>query len=324
MSAACGLALLLTLLASPAAAQRGETDECDRWFPNITCGTDLRFPGFSPPLGAPYLFEDPFITTGVQTHLVWNEFPERSVFQGGDVTVAAAQVRLAITDRLALIATKDGWARLRPDQPLLNDETGFMDLGLGIKYALVRSAEQQFILTPSLRYETTQGSHDVFSGNGEGTWILGTSLGWGVGSVHLLGNVAAQLPVDGDAESSVLSYNLQVDFPLPGGWTPVLGLNGLHYLDDGAGTNMVKLASGARLPLATVQNVVGSGRFEGNDVLNLGSNGVEGNDVISVVFGIQRQVNDRWRIGLNYEHPLTRRKDLLQHRIHFSLLYELH
>ena len=110
--------------------------ECPKWFPDLRCEREARWEGFRKPIIAPYLFEDPFVTTGASLYYIYHEFPDDSALGGGEVHVAALQLRLALTERLGFIATKDGYVWLRPDLPLLDDEEGWMNLGAGLKYIL--------------------------------------------------------------------------------------------------------------------------------------------------------------------------------------------
>lgn len=100
---------LVAALCGAVPAFAGPSKQCQGWFPDFaaSCERQGRYQGFIPPMTMPYLFEEPFITTGLSGYGIWHEFPNESAFQGGDAWVAALQARIAITDRLALIATKD-------------------------------------------------------------------------------------------------------------------------------------------------------------------------------------------------------------------------
>ncbi|MEM7504824.1 MAG: hypothetical protein AAF417_22530 [Pseudomonadota bacterium] len=75
---------LLSFMAAPAAA----TEDCNEWFPDFNCeNREARYEGFTPPTSMPYLFEDPFINTGISTHLIWHEFPGDSALRAGDLWV---------------------------------------------------------------------------------------------------------------------------------------------------------------------------------------------------------------------------------------------
>ena len=315
------LVAISLLLAGPVQAAEPEK-ECPTWFPDLRCEREGRYEGFIMPMSAPYLFEDPFITTGLQAIGIWNDFPGNSVFLGGYARVYALQVRVALTDRLGFVASKDGYAGFYTDQPLFGTTNGFFDIMAGFKYALIDDPERNFILTPSLRYQGTQGSRDVLAGNGQGIWVPAVSAGWGIDDFRLLGDIGAQLPVDGDAQSTPLFYNLHVAHPVTSKLTPFVEMNGLHYLDEGDGSSTIRLKA-ASLPISAVQAVVGTGAFEGVDILNLGSDDVEGNNVISAAIGVRYAFNHNLSFGFSYERPVTRRKDILQQRFTISVLLEL-
>jgi hypothetical protein len=255
---AAGVALGIAL-ALPAAA----AEECEGFLPDFRCEREARYEGFVAPLSMPYVFEEPFVTTGLSGWYIYNEFPEKGLTGGGSATVYALQLRMALTDRIALIATQDGYMQLRPDLSLLDDKSGgWENLMAGVKVALVDLPEQRFILSPSLRFQTAQGSEDVLAGNGHGIWVPGVSLGWGPGPVRMLGNVAAFSALDIPPE-------------------------------------------------------------EGNDVLNFGSKGVDENDIVSFTVGARMQLMDDVSLGVGWEHPITKRKDLLQNRLYINLTWEL-
>jgi hypothetical protein len=159
MSTSLRTPALAVALCAAAPAFAESTTECPTWFPDLSCDRQGRYEGFIPPMTMPYLFEEPFITTGLSGYSIWHEFPNESSFQGGDAWIIALQARIAITDRLALIATKDGYAFLQPDDDSeLHDENGFFDISAGLKYALIDRPEDDFILTPSVRLELPVGN----------------------------------------------------------------------------------------------------------------------------------------------------------------------
>ena len=67
-------------------------------------------------------------------------------------------------------------------------------------YAVIDDRERGIIVTPSLRMEIPVGNADVFQGDGKGVFIPAVSFGWGPKDVHLISDIGAQLPVDGDRE----------------------------------------------------------------------------------------------------------------------------
>src|SRR3546814_5601160 len=63
---------------------------------------------YVPPLTNPVFNETPYITPEVRAIYLYNRLPEDFVTDGGYVNLAALQLRLALTERLGFIATKDG------------------------------------------------------------------------------------------------------------------------------------------------------------------------------------------------------------------------
>ncbi len=317
------LVLGLALLLFGAPADAAQPDECPLLVPDLRCDRDGRYEGFIPTMAFPYLFEDPFITTGVSAHFIRHEFPGRSVFRGGEAWVIAVQARLAITDRLAFIATKDGWTRLKPDASLIRDGQGWMNISGGFKYALIDRPDLPFILTPSIRFELTQGSPKIFSGHGEGQVIPAVSLAWGIGLFHLIGDICGRVPFDSQDQSTSIFYNVQADFALHRWLVPFVSWNGIEYVDNGVGNLPVRLEGGGSLPLATAQQALGTGSFEGVDILNLGSPGVEGEHYATVAVGVRVPFTKRISAGFAYERPVLNRKEITKDRMTLNLVFEL-
>lgn len=146
-------------------------ESCDAWFPDLNCDRSGRYEGFFKPIVHPYLFEDPFVTTGAYAYYLYHEFPDRSALQGGEAHVAALQIRVALTDKIALIATKDGYVWKRPGNALLDDTQGWMNIAFGLKGILYEAEDTPFIVSGILRYETDSGSTDTFQGHGDGQFL---------------------------------------------------------------------------------------------------------------------------------------------------------
>ena len=64
------------------------------------------------PVGSPLYFEDPFINSDIRPIYLWHKFPGGSALRGGQLSVYAMQAHVALTERLQLIATSDGYSRL--------------------------------------------------------------------------------------------------------------------------------------------------------------------------------------------------------------------
>jgi len=312
-------AALVAATATPARAAQPE--DCPTWFPDFRCEREGRYEGFTMPVTMPYLFEEPFNTSNVSMHVVHHQFPDDSVIDGGHLTVLSIQARVAITDRLGFIATKDGYVWFRPGHRLLRDQQGFFDISAGLKYVLVDRPDDDLIVSATLRFDVPTGSSDVFSGNGDGVANPGLSWAWGLGDFHAVGSLGGRIPFDGDKESTSFYYNLHLDYALHAHFVPFLEVNGTHWTSSGDGTLGIRTRIG-ELPLSTVQVATGSGRGEGNDVVNLGSQGVSGNDIVSMAVGARFPITKHVHTAFSYEFPVTTREDLLQQRASVNVTYE--
>ncbi|MCP4908094.1 MAG: hypothetical protein GY910_24245 [bacterium] len=296
------------------------SESCPTFLPDLRCDRQSRYEGFVAPMSMPYLFEDPFITTEFQGAFVYHEFPANSVFDGGYAAVVAAQIRLAITDRLAFIATKDGLTFLKPDQTLLKNEVGLMDITAGLKYALIDWREKNFILTPSLRYEIPLGKSELFQGKGDGVFIPAATFAWGLGDFHVIGGLGGQIPIDTDRDSTSLFYNLHLDYAIHEYFVPFVEVNGTHWTDSGDGGSGVRTTAGT-LSIDTVHAALGLSPFEGGDIANLGSSGIAGTDLITMAWGVRIPLDSHSSIGLSYEKAISRHKGIFDQRVTTMIRY---
>ncbi|MFO0840059.1 MAG: hypothetical protein U1D55_16250 [Phycisphaerae bacterium] len=243
------------------------------------------FEHFYEPVGNPLYFESPFINTQAKILYLWHKFPRGSQIGGGDLSVFALQARIALTDRLAFIATKDGYSVLNAG--ILPPSHGWNDAAVGFKYAAIVDRESDFVLTPAIRWEWENGGRSVLQGQDQ---ELAPSLSFAKGwdQFHLLGNLAGRFPMDGNDGNYILHWDLHLDYEvapeaLPG-FAPMLEFHGVHYLSDGD-----------RLPLG-----VG-----GLDYTNLGSEHVAGNSVYSAGIGFRWKLTPHLSVGSVWEFPLS-------------------
>ena len=308
-------ALLLAPL--PAAA----LPPCPTFFPDFHCDRQGRPEGFVPPVSAPYLFEDPFITTGLSGWYLYQSYPGGSALDGGHLNAVALQARVAITDRLAFIATKDGYVWNSPGLDIVDDDSAFVNIAAGFKYALIDLREKNFILTPALRIEAPTGGREVYSGYGDGVLIPSVSSACGLGDFHAIGSLGAQVPFSTAKQSTQLFYDLHLDYALFSHFVPLVELNGYHWTDAGNGHLPVETDLGT-VDLKTAQALLGTGGFEGQDLLNLGSPNVAGRDIVTFAVGARIPITRKISLGAVYEFPLTNRQDLLDQRVTANLSLE--
>jgi hypothetical protein len=319
-----GFTALIWILLTADVSNAAQPEDCPLFFPDFRCERSGRYEGFVMPMASPYLFEDPFITTGVQGVGIWHDFPGDSVFGGGDAWVVALQARVAITDRLALIATKDGYIFMDPaNDAVFKDNDGFFDITAGLKYALIDMPEKNFIASPSLRFDIPVGDRDVFSGNGDGVVIPAMSAAWGIDKFHVIGDLGGRIPFDRDKESTSLFYHLHLDYALLEYFVPLIELSGYHWTNSGDGSATVHGTKiSPALSLSEAQAALGVGRFEGADLVNLGSEGVAGNDLVTLAFGAKIPLNRHVAFGVIYELPITHREDIFNQRVMMSVVLE--
>ena len=253
---------------------------------------------FIEPVSAGTTFESPVIDSHLEAHIAHQNFPNNSIFGGGGFDLYAVQARFAVTDRLAVIATKDGYIDLDPNVGA--DQSGLADIAGGVKYAAYVNEDSGVIVTPGIIFETKSGDRDVFQGNGDGLVRPFVSAGWDLEEFNVLGSFALNQPLDGDAEVASIDYHLHVSREVAPNLFPLLEINGITYTNDG---NV--------LPV----------NFEGGDLINLGSANVSGNTVIWGALGAAYNISERWQAGIVYEWPWTSREDLMEDRIWASLVW---
>ena len=317
---------VISLTVSGTAFASSDESNCSGFLPDFSCDRPARPQHFAAPMTFPYLFEEPFVSTELQLVGIKHDFPERSVFAGGEAGVIALQIRVALTEKLAFIATKDGLTMFRPSLGLLHDTNDFMDMTVGFKYALIEMERdgRTFTLTPHVRYEIPMGANNLFQNNGDGVMIPGVSWGWGANRTHVLGSIGAQLPIDGGANSTSMFYNLQVGYAVTDTFIPFVAVNGMHWTDGGDGMNIVDTSIG-NLTLNQVQAALAPNlartRFEGADIANLGTKDIAGADLVTLALGARAVLSDNVSVGFSYEHAVSSRKDIFEDRMTVMTTY---
>jgi len=284
-------ALVLALLTSPLAAQHA----------NFVLFGDANEQGKAlsaerkavHPITSPYYHEDSFITTDVRTWFLYQDFPKSSAIAGGSAKIYAAQIRIALTDRLQFVAYKDGYADF--DSGLVNDD-GWMDIAAGIKWNFLQDWENDLHAAVGLGFEIGLGEDDVLQQDDE--LRIWASVNKGFDRLHLGGTVNVLIPTENEdalGDSTRLSWHVHADYYLLEWLSPVVELNGYHVLDEGDNT-----------PLP----------FNGVDVANLGGGQSEG--VITMGLGAEIRPADNVGLRVAYEFPLTKNDDLFGYRWTFS------
>lgn len=251
--------------------------------------SDHCFDDFISPMTNPVFFEDPRTLTEARMIFLQHKVPAAAL--GGDVQLYAVQLRAALTDRLSLIATKDGYAV--STNPLISD--GWADLSLGLKYNLLRDPCNGILLSTGVMYELPIGSTRTRQGNGDGEFNLFATGGARLScNSHWISAVGFRLPTNQFQESTSMYWSNHFDYKLSRSLYALMEFNWYHWMDSGQG---------------------GVPGVEGLDLFNLGSTGVAGNDIVTGAFGVKCKPSCNSEIGLAWEVPLTDRKDVLENRL---------
>jgi hypothetical protein len=250
------------------------------------------------PVANPIFFETPAINSELRPIYMYHELNDNFAIPG-NVQVYALQFRWQLTDRLALIATKDGFVDINPDAGASVD--GWADIGAGLKYALIKNEEHKFILTPGVKFEVPTGDDEVFQGNGDGEFDLFASAAKGLGDVQVMGSLGLRLPIDADEETSQLHYSLQVAYPLCQWFKPFVVLNGYTVLSDADGP------------------ALGS---EGYDLINFGTSNASGETQIVLGAGFRAALCECLDLGAAYEQGVDHSDGIFDQRITADLIWK--
>lgn len=251
------------------------------------------FDRYVPPVSNPIFNETPLITTEIRPIYFHQKIPDNFPTGGGHIDVVAAQIRVAITDRLGFLATTDGYAftDFDNDGPLaLPNEEGFADLAVGLKYALVYDPAAGEVVTLGARYTLPSGNLDVggidLTGYGDGyvhAFVSGMKI---MGPWQVQGNVGVQQAL-ADENTSFFYASAHVSYEVMPGLYPLIEGNVFLPYDGGdqlpgtklTGFDVADLGSSDPIDTVTVagglrfrpaENVILGGVFEYN--LNEGSN----------------------------------------------------
>jgi len=247
------------------------------------------------PVANPIFFEDPIIRSEIRPIFAYHRIDPGFVTGDGDAELYALQLRYAITDRLAFIATQDGYFNVHTDN--LGDLDGWMDVAAGFKYALIDDPANQFILTPGFTFFIPMGNEEVFQGRGSGEWNVFVSAEKGFNDLHLTTNVGVRFPNDTSEQSTILHYSLQADYYASRWFIPFVVANGWTVLADGNG-----------LPLTT----------EGYDVINFGASRSSGSTVMTVGGGFRSRLTKNIDFGAAYEVAVISPEGLTDDRFTFD------
>lgn len=252
------------------------------------------------PVTNPIFFEDPMIRSEIRGIYAYHEISNDFLTKGGLVRLYALQVRWAVTDRLAIIATKDGYINFAPTSGLKKAD-GWANIGAGVKYAVIDDRANQFILTPGVKFEFASGSNHVFQGskNGSGQWDVFVSAEKGfkgkfIDKLHLTGSLGFIIPNDFSKNNAEMTASVQADYFVHRFFIPFVAAN-----------SYTVLSNGSNLPLNT----------GGYDLLNFGSSNAAGWTGVVLGAGFRSRLLNNLDVGFAWEHCVTSPQGLFDNRL---------
>lgn len=269
--------------------------------------SDRCFDDFVSPMIDFVHFEDPRNLTELRTFFVSHKFPATlgpgNIPAGGDIQLIAAQFRIALTDRLSIIAVKDGYVFDNTEGALdgLLD-SGWADITAGLKYNFLRDPVHGSLLSAGFTYEIPLGSERTLQKIGDGQFHFFASGGKRLldGNAHYLTSVGYQLPVDPSVQSTTFHWNNHLDFRLTDRLYLVTENSWWYWADD-------------------AENGVALG-VSGQDLINLNVTDVEDNNLVTHNVGLKFKPNRGLEIGAAYEFPLTDFKDVIDNRFQLEVI----
>lgn len=280
------------------------------------------------PVTNPIFFEDPRIRTEVRLLYIFNRVSgdfalnlggTRVGLGGANIYAYGAQIRYAVTPRLAIIATNDVGITFEPDRSIkgtaFSHATGYSDLDAGLKYALIDDPAHQFLFSPILTYAIPTGGRDVFQGDNSGIFDVAFSAEKGFDKFHLIVNSGFRIPLDTDRNSTEAHYSLHADYFVNKYFIPFFEGNGWTVLDSPRGNKGplgAELDRALGLPANTVNTAVNT---EGADLINFGASNLEGHTQVALGGGFRSKICKYVDFGLAYEHTVTSPEGAFEQRV---------
>ena len=273
------------------------------------------------PISNPTLFDLALPGTNLHPIFIYHGLPNNisttgggSVPLGGDVEVYALQFEIALNDRLSIVATKDGYVDMNYDNTLEN-QSGFANLGAGVKYAFVLDPVSRTALSGTMTFELPTGNSDVLQGEGDGSVNLilnGLKL---VDNWQFAGSAGFQIPFS-DEQSTNAFVSAHASYEVCSWFIPLVEVNWFHVLDAGDGTGNYPAYLDGALPAVV--------NFEGGDVFNIGAKHADENrDLVTAAVGFRSRLTDSVDVGAAYELPLTDdESSLMKERVTVDLVWK--
>ncbi len=284
----------ISLLASPGCPSSGLVQPSDHCFDD-----------FVSPMINFVFFEDPRNVTELRPIFVNHWVPGRigaGVPAGGTVQLYAMQFRAALTDRLSLIAVKDGYIVDKTSgtlNTLLGD--GWGSVSAGLKYNFLRDSDAGTLASAGFTYEVPVGSQKALQDVGDGEFHFFLTGGQRLldGDAHLLSSVGYRMPVDNSLQNTAIHWSNHLDYRVTDKVYLFTEAAWWHWTDD----------AGAGLP-----------GIAGQDLFNLTSANVDGRNLVTQSVGAKLKPNANTEIGMAWEFPVSGYQDIIEGRLMVDLI----
>ena len=271
------------------------------------------------PITNPPLFDLALPGTNIHPIVMFHRLPNTvtttvgQVPMGGDVMVYALQFEYALSDRMSIVATKDGYVDINPDSNIWADESGFANLAAGLKYAFILDPDQGRALSGTLTFEAPTGNADVFQGEGKGAANLIVSGLQMANDWQFAAGAGLHIPFS-DQMSTNSFVSLHASYEVSPWFIPLVEVNWFHVLSAGDGTAGFG-------PQPGVSGIAG---FEGHDLLNFGAANASANrDLVTAAIGFRTRLCASADLGFAYEMPLTDSNDsIIKDRFTLDLVWK--
>ena len=226
---------------------------------------------------------------------------------GGQIQLYAMQFRAALTDRLSLIAVKDGFIVDNTEGTLGNVllDDGWAAVTAGLKYNFLRDTCNGTLASAGFTYEIPIGSQKALQDVGDGEFHLFMTAGKRLldGDAHFLSAFGWRVPVDKNAQVESIHWSNHLDYRLTEKAYVFTECAWWHWVDD------------ARAPALPGAGVAGQ------DLFDLSTSGVEGRSLVTQSVGLKLKPNPKTELGLAYEFPLTDFRDVIASRLMFDMIF---
>ncbi len=268
------------------------------------------FDDFISPMINFVFFEDPRTLSEVRPIFVHHNLPNQVGslgIPGGAVQLYAMQFRIALTERLSLIAVKDGFIVSDMDPGPLDDllDDGWAAVTAGLKYNLIRNTQTGTLASAGFTYELPIGSQRTLQDVGDGEFHVFATAGQRFfdGDAHVLTSFGYRFPVDNELQTAAVHWSNHFDVRIT---------KKLYAVTEFAWWHWTESASDPSAPALGIA---------GQDLFNLTSSNVEGNDLVTQNVGLKYKPNRSTELGIAYEFPLTGFEDIIDDRFQLDMIF---